>query len=767
MATALFDESDSELQTLPVPVDNGGTWSPTESSGYPENDKLMAPVDLMILLLKLKHNLTKEATEDIAKLLNVVNGRTVAASSVYKLEKDFISGKNDVQVHHVCNKCGSYVGVVATYEVCCPLPICSFKMNVQDSLKGGHFFFYLPLRQQLVDLFHNHDIYRLLHATNSLRTEDSITDIYDGFLYKRLCVSTSDTHSHISLTFNCDGVPVFKSSKFSIWPILCVVNELPPDIRAKHILLTALWFGSGKPDMNAFLAPFVKECQQLDRNGFSFTCQLTNVRIRCKAHAIVGVCDSVARPLMQNFKQYNGTNGCGFCLDDGALVEKGLGWTRVYPYNPDMMLRTNDNTEAFVLEAGDTTKPCFGVKGPSLLSRIPNFDIIRGMVPDYMHCMCLGVVRQMATLWLDTKYHNQRYYLGSFVRDMNIRLLSIKPPCSVSRTPRSLCDMKYWKAHEWLVWLLFYSLPVMRGFLCEPYYAHWSVLVKCVSILIGVNISDAQLNQCESALMTFVIDFSKLYGEEHVSFNVHQTLHIVDSVRDCGPLWTHSAFMFESFNGALLKMIRGTQGVPIQILNKFYLTRAIPANVKAVLPKCTDTEKCFIQSLTAHKQHVKSALRLNGITLLGRPKIRNLVRAHYVALHSASAVVNQTCVAYYDRIIINGDIVHSANYCKDLKRNSFTVQIANHHHSYFQIGTFLTANLGNGEQCYAIGRYLTEVPFTLCKLKLDHIIAVSKMPSPLIAVLAEDIERKCIFISLRDHHVDFVCKQVHLLECCS
>jgi len=31
---------------------------------------------------------------------------------------------------------------------------------------------------------------------------------------------------NISLTWNTDGVPIFKSSKFSVWPFYCIINEL-------------------------------------------------------------------------------------------------------------------------------------------------------------------------------------------------------------------------------------------------------------------------------------------------------------------------------------------------------------------------------------------------------------------------------------------------------------------------------------------------------------------------------------------------------------
>lgn len=42
---------------------------------------------------------------------------------------------------------------------------------------------------------------------------------------------------HLSLQVNTDGVAVFRSSKFSIWPVYFIVNELPPNCRYIYIPL--------------------------------------------------------------------------------------------------------------------------------------------------------------------------------------------------------------------------------------------------------------------------------------------------------------------------------------------------------------------------------------------------------------------------------------------------------------------------------------------------------------------------------------------------
>ena len=66
-----------------------------------------------------------------------------------------------------------------------------------------------------------------------------------------------------------DGIPVFKSTKFSIWPLYLAVNELPPNHRflRKNMLLWGVWFGAEKPDMNTFLTPFVQDMKTLKQDG--------------------------------------------------------------------------------------------------------------------------------------------------------------------------------------------------------------------------------------------------------------------------------------------------------------------------------------------------------------------------------------------------------------------------------------------------------------------------------------------------------------------
>ena len=75
------------------------------------------------------------------------------------------------------------------------------------------------------------------------------------------------------------------------------------------------------------------------------------------------------------------------------------------------------------------------------------------------------------------------------------------------------------------------------------------LLVEAVYIMLQNEITITQLDHADRLLHIFVAKTEALYGKEAMTFNVHQLLHLAASVRDWGPLWSHSGFPFESGNG--------------------------------------------------------------------------------------------------------------------------------------------------------------------------------------------------------------------------
>lgn len=89
-----------------------------------------------------------------------------------------------------------------------------------------------------------------------------------------------------------------------------------------------------------------------------------------------------------------------------------------------------------------------GIIGLSWGFGLPLFDVIRGTVVDYMHCVCEGVIDQLISRWLDKSNSKLSFYLGSKVEEISKELTAITPTCEITRTPRSLADVKDWKGNE-------------------------------------------------------------------------------------------------------------------------------------------------------------------------------------------------------------------------------------------------------------------------------------------------------------------------------
>lgn len=65
--------------------------------------------------------------------------------------------------------------------------------------------------------------------------------------------------------------------------------------------------------------------------------------------------------------------------------------------------------------------------------------------------------------WFDSANHEKSWYLGLRIPEFNNKLLQIKPPCEITRTPRSITERKYWKGSEWRNFLLYYSVVCLQN----------------------------------------------------------------------------------------------------------------------------------------------------------------------------------------------------------------------------------------------------------------------------------------------------------------
>lgn len=153
-------------------------------------------------------------------------------------------------------------------------------------------------------------------------------------------------------------------------------------------------------------------------------------------------------------------------------------------------------------------------------------------------------------------------------------------------------------------------------------------------------------------------------------------------------------------------MVKSTQGVALQICRTFLLEKVLPVFGKSLMSDAPFEVKDSFQLITISKKAVQRVEQSEGVTALGRPQRKLIEHDDYLALHSLVHTFKKDIVHYYDRIVVNGEIIHAGDYARETKKNSHVVFLKDDDDSAFLVRRFIFADLGTGGMCYAIGNYL-------------------------------------------------------------
>lgn len=422
-----------------------------------------------------------------------------------------------------------------------------------------------------------------------------------------------------------------------------------------------------------------------------------------RALVLSAVADAPARCLLIDMMQFNGSYGCPCCYSPGVThqINDGTssGRSHVYPCNTENdyghdELRTHEETFNIAKEVELNYKtsrradpiPIKGIKGISPLVFAPGFDIIRCTTIDYMHCILLGVVKMLLNLWFDVSHRNKKWSLRSHIKVLDKIMMAIQPPNFIHRMPKSFEEIGQWKASELRSFLVFFSIPVLCGYLPQEYFNHFILLSQASYIFLSQSISAKDLKTGQSMIHLFCANIENLYGTRYQTFNVHSLLHLHQKVKDLGPLWAHSCFFFEDLNGDLRSLFHGTSNVQDQVMMAVCVQQKV-AQFQSLVSKNMEAE-IFYKSLY-HRKHchiVKSSQISPGIHVVGclDDQVNISADKHHILVNKFGNI--QALKAFY-RISINNRIIHSMMYSKVKKRNSYTIQFRGN--NYGQIQCFL------------------------------------------------------------------------------
>jgi len=182
----------------------------------------------------------------------------------------------------------------------------------------------------------------------------------------------------IKIKLSIDGLPLVKSSKSQFWPLLeQIVHD---DYREKPFVI-GVFHGNCKPSKpDEIMDKFIKEYNEIKNKGFQYGVKEYKILINAV------ICDAPAKAFMKNVKGHTGYYGCDKCEVEGEWREN-----RMLFLDESAPLRTD---EKFLLRHNEDhhlNDSLFESIGLKMVTQFPL---------DYMHLICLGVMKTVTKLWL-------------------------------------------------------------------------------------------------------------------------------------------------------------------------------------------------------------------------------------------------------------------------------------------------------------------------------------------------------------------------------
>lgn len=704
-------------------------------------------VCLIIAAYATSVSLTNEGLQNLLSLLVVLLPEdSLLPKTVYLFKK--LLPPFDGKTVFFCPKCKNTLEDNNLAELVCACTNTPF--SKKDLVKNGNCYIYLSIEQQLRRLLEEHSLGQLLK--DKVFDRDFLSDIMDGTHYKKFGNGKLASKYALSLIMNTDGAPVFKSSKTSMWPVQLFINELPACMRKKFMVLSSLWVGKVKPSLKTLLRSTVDELTALSNTGFQWTLERTRI-ITSTVDLIGCSVDSIARAPLQNFEQFNGLFGCSWCEHPGSQLSREEGGHHVYEYRSNVKRRNHQRVLKHARMAESESYSVYGVKGRSVLSEIPFFDIVDCILFDSMHCVDLGVTRQLCSLWFDSSNHECQWYMGPELKHrLDIRLSAIRPPSNLTRPPRSTGERSFWKSSEWRNFLLYYGPIALFGLLPEPYYSHFLLLSEAIYLLNKTDVKFDDVCEARKKLESFVEKFQELYKIKNMSFNVHQLLHACDCVIFWGPLWCYSAYGFEDLNGKLLNMFNGTQAVAIQITKRFLLNQHLKCLTDYICHNidCDENVDRFVsiqKKLLCSFIPTKKIIFNDGCALFGK----GLKQTSSLSVYQSNALRRILGNDFIDHAVFTNKITYGNNLYTTrgyrdecFRKNCYVITNKLRVYQIESIGN-ITTTADSKVHTFIFGCYL-EVISELSIKENCQLVKVVRESSTLTAFKPSDIKSKCIML---------------------
>lgn len=366
--------------------------------------------------------------------------------------------------------------------------------------------------------------------------------------------------SVIEILIGIDGLPLFKSKGAEVWPILGSVFNIPS--LKRMVFPIGIYFGNAKPnDAKIYLQEFVLEVNTLYQNGIEILGK--KFKFDLKGFSM----DAPAKAFILNIKGHAGYCSCTKCHVYGHYIHNRTTF-------PDMNARERTH-EDFIAYKDSSFH-----HGTCPLTDITHIDFIKCFPLDYLHLVCLGIVRTILYIW---KFEKPGLKFCQRIIDQissALENLAAHVPLEFSRKPRSLDELRRWKATEFRQFLLYTGIVVLKDILGKDFKDRYECFLElhvAMTILLSEHYCRKYANYASALLRHFLEFFVIIYGPKFMTHNFHGLIHIAADTEVFGALDNCSTFMFENYLFALKKLVRKNEK-PLQQISK-RLMEQIESNI--------------------------------------------------------------------------------------------------------------------------------------------------------------------------------------------
>lgn len=225
-----------------------------------------------------------------------------------------------------------------------------------------------------------------------------------------------------------------------------------------------------------------------------------------------------------------------------------------------------------------------------LLDINPPIDMVKSFSLDFLHIICLGVMKALLKNWIFGKVGERLTPKQKAVTDKLIGMIKNQLPEEFQRRPRTIFECLKFKATEFRLILLYIGPLIFKRSLPLEKYKHFMILHSALRILCSADTFSSHKDLAKHLLRMFFQIAQILYGLKYCTSNLHGLVHLAEDIDTFGcDLNKTSAFYFESFLGNLKNKVRTSYKPLVQVCRRLDEQKQLGDN-KPQLPEKVSVE---------------------------------------------------------------------------------------------------------------------------------------------------------------------------------